>query len=173
MRPFLPLVLLFAVIAPVDAAQGRGSAPPQATGETAGYYFLLAQHYENTGRASEAVAAYQKALELEPRSAEIRAQLAGLYAREDKAVEAIDAGIVPDVGGVMTSLPYAPVPVHRTMNHPPPARWRWGGIILTSIVFACLHEAWSIPLIFLLSLLGWAWSLRTATAADSRTSISR
>jgi membrane protease YdiL (CAAX protease family) len=75
-----------------------------------------------------------------------------------EAVEAMDAGIVPDVGGVMASLPYAPVPVHRAMNHPPPARWRWGGIILTSIVFACLHEAWSIPLIFLLSLaLGYVY----------------
>jgi tetratricopeptide (TPR) repeat protein len=91
MRRFLPLLLLFAVIAPVEAAQGEGSARPAVSGETAGYYFLLARHYENTGRASEAVAAYQKALELEPKSAEIRAQLAALYARENKAVEAVDA----------------------------------------------------------------------------------
>ena len=89
MRRALPLLLLFAVIAPTGAAQAQ-SAPPAVSGETAGYYFLLARYYENTGRASDAVAAYQKALELEPKSAEIRAQLAALYAREDKAVEAVD-----------------------------------------------------------------------------------
>ena len=91
MRRFLPLLLLFAVIAPLEAAQGQGSARPPVPGETAGYYFLMARHYENTGRASEAVAAYQKALELEPKSAEIRAQLAALYAREDMAVDAVEA----------------------------------------------------------------------------------
>ena len=91
MRRFLPLLLLFAVIPVAAAAQGTQSAPPALTGETASYYFLLARHYENTGRVSEAVAAFQKALELEPKSAEIRAQLAALYARVDRAVEAVDA----------------------------------------------------------------------------------
>jgi tetratricopeptide (TPR) repeat protein len=94
MRRALPLLLLFAVIVPTGAAQaGQASppAPPKVSGENAAYYFLLARHYENTGRVSDAVAAYQKALELEPKSAEIRAQLAALYARENKALEAVDA----------------------------------------------------------------------------------
>lgn len=91
MRRALPLLLLFAVIAPTGAAQAQSAPPPAVSGETAGYYFLLARYYENTGRASDAVTAYQKAIELEPKSAEIRAQLAALYAREDKAVEAVDA----------------------------------------------------------------------------------
>jgi tetratricopeptide (TPR) repeat protein len=91
MRGFLPVVL-FALIPVALTAQGTKSAQtPAQTGETAGYYFLLARHYENTGRVSEAVAAFQKALELEPKSAEIRAQLAALYARENRAVEAVDA----------------------------------------------------------------------------------
>lgn len=94
MRRALPLLLLFAVIVPTGAAQAGQSSPPpppKVSGENAGYYFLLAKHYENTGRVSDAVAAYQKALELEPESAEIRAQLAALYARENKALEAVDA----------------------------------------------------------------------------------
>ena len=90
MRGFLPIVL-FALLPVALSAQGTQAAPPAQTGETAGYYFLLARHYENTGRVPEAVAAFQKALELEPKSAEIRAQLAALYAREDRAVEAVDA----------------------------------------------------------------------------------
>jgi len=67
MRRALPLLLLFAVFAPSVAAQGQSSSPPPVSGENASYYFLLARHYENTGRVSEAVAAYQKALELEPK----------------------------------------------------------------------------------------------------------
>jgi hypothetical protein len=54
--------------------------------------------------------------------------------------------------GEGASLPYAPAPVRQAPAYRPAARWRWGGIILTSILFALLHEAWSIPLIFLLSL---------------------
>lgn len=34
---------------------------------------------------------------------------------------------------------------------PPAAKWRWLGIVLASALFASLHEPWSIPLIFLLS----------------------
>ncbi len=37
-------------------------------------------------------------------------------------------------------------------RYPPSAVARWTAIAITSVVFALLHEAWSIPLIFLLSL---------------------
>ncbi len=43
-------------------------------------------------------------------------------------------------------------PAPASEPHHPSAKWRWAGIVLTSAGFALLHEAWSIPLIFLLSL---------------------
>jgi tetratricopeptide (TPR) repeat protein len=90
MRRFLPILLVFAAIPRSVAAQPPPSSAAVVSGETAGYYFLLARRYESMGRVADAVAALQKALELEPKSAEIRAVLAGLYAREDRAVEALE-----------------------------------------------------------------------------------
>jgi tetratricopeptide (TPR) repeat protein len=63
-----------------------GPAQPDAK-----YYFLVGRHLEGAGKVDEAVAAFKKAIELEPSSAEPRAELAGLYARQDKAREAIEA----------------------------------------------------------------------------------
>ena len=63
------------------------------------YYFLLARHLENIGRADDAIKAYQRAIAIDPGSAELRAELAGLYAREDNAVEAVanaDAALARD-----------------------------------------------------------------------------
>src|SRR5688572_23110943 len=87
MRPFL-LSLLILAAAPVGAAQSS-SAPAQAA--DAGYYFLTARHLENSGRIDEAIAALTKAIALAPASAELHAELEGLYARQDRPVEAITA----------------------------------------------------------------------------------
>jgi tetratricopeptide (TPR) repeat protein len=66
-------------------------APPDAVQADAKYYFLVGRHLEGEGKVDEAVAAFKKAIELEPSSAEPRAELAGLYARQDKAREAVEA----------------------------------------------------------------------------------
>lgn len=79
------LCLSLAVQTPTPAA--RIPAPV----EEATYYFLLGRHLEGNGKIDEAVAALRKAITLEPRSAEPRAELAGLYARQDKASDAITA----------------------------------------------------------------------------------
>ena len=79
------LCLSLAIQAPTPAAQ---IAPP---GEEATYYFLLGRYLEGAGKIDEAVAALRKAITLEPKSAEPRAELAGLYARQDKAPEALSA----------------------------------------------------------------------------------
>ena len=81
------LVLLLLVCAAPVAAQPAAASPADG----AGYYFLLGRRYESTGDMAKAVAAYKQALTLAPESAELRAELAGLYARQDRAVEAIDA----------------------------------------------------------------------------------
>ena len=64
-------------------------APP--AGADAKYYFLLGRHLEGTGKVDEAVDALKKAIALEPSSAETRAELAGLYARQEKIPEALAA----------------------------------------------------------------------------------
>ncbi len=85
MQPTAPiLVLLLLACAAPAAAQ-----PAVASGD-AGYYFLLGRRHESLGDVDKAVAAYKQALTLAPNSAELRAELAGLYARQDRAVEAID-----------------------------------------------------------------------------------
>src|SRR5436190_10414734 len=79
------LCLSLAVQAPTPSAR----MPPP--GEEATYYFLLGRYLEGNGKIDEAVAALRKAIEMEPKSAEPRAELAGLYARQDKAPEALAA----------------------------------------------------------------------------------
>ena len=78
--------------------QGSASANAPATQaatvqapEDAAYYFLLGRYFEGAGRFDDAVAALRKAMALDPKSAEPRAELAGLYARQDKAREAVAA----------------------------------------------------------------------------------
>jgi tetratricopeptide (TPR) repeat protein len=78
----LPFALCLSLLAQPAAAQ----APEDAT-----YYFLLGRYLEGGGKIDQAIAALRKAIALEPKSAEPRAELAGLYARQDKAAEAVAA----------------------------------------------------------------------------------
>ena len=87
MRPFLPLVLTLAML-PASTPLFAQQQPPEHR-ESAAYYFLLARQLEDNDKPEEAIAALQKALALEPKSAELRAELAGVYARQNRAVEAI------------------------------------------------------------------------------------
>jgi tetratricopeptide (TPR) repeat protein len=68
----------------------RPPAPDQS-GDGPEYYFLIGRYLEGAGKVEEAVTSFKKAIELDPRSAEPRAELAALYARQDKAREALDA----------------------------------------------------------------------------------
>ena len=86
MRPIAPILVLMLLTCAAPAA-AQPAAP--ASGD-AGYYFLLGRRHESMGDVDKAVAAYKQALTLAPNSAELRAELAGLYARQDRAVEAID-----------------------------------------------------------------------------------
>jgi tetratricopeptide (TPR) repeat protein len=78
----LPFALCLSLVTQAPAAQ----IPEDAT-----YYFLLGRYLEGGGKIDEAVAALRKAIALDPKSAEPRAELAGLYARQDKGAEAITA----------------------------------------------------------------------------------
>jgi len=82
----MPTLLVLALTSALAIQVPQPSGPPDAK-----FYFLVGRYLEGAGKVDEAVAALKKAIELEPSSAEPRAELAGLYARQDKAREAIDA----------------------------------------------------------------------------------
>jgi len=71
------------------AAASQASQQVEAQVDAA-YYFLLGRHLESAGRVDEAIAAHKRAIDLDPGSAELRAELAGLYARQDNASEAVE-----------------------------------------------------------------------------------
>ena len=86
----MPALLL---IASLLASPAPLPQPPAAAAEaapTAGYFFLLGRHLEGEGKVDDAIAAHQQAIALEPSSAELKAELAAVYARQDRAVEAIE-----------------------------------------------------------------------------------
>jgi tetratricopeptide (TPR) repeat protein len=89
MRPLLLLALVWALLAPAAPARAGQSAQATPERDDAGYQFLLARHLESIGKVEEAIKAYERAIALDSGSAELRAELAGLYARQDNALEAV------------------------------------------------------------------------------------
>ena len=83
------LVLVVITLSFPVAAAAQPPAPSAAADP--GYYFLLGRRLEAIGQVDKAIAAYNDALKLAPGSAELRAELAGLYARQDRAVEAVQS----------------------------------------------------------------------------------
>jgi tetratricopeptide (TPR) repeat protein len=97
-RPLAVLTAAFALSAasvfaqPPAAVQAPASpASARATARTAEAYsqFLLAQRLENADDADGAIAAYKRAMELDPTASDIAADLAGLYYRANRAQDAI------------------------------------------------------------------------------------
>jgi tetratricopeptide (TPR) repeat protein len=73
----------------------RAAQPPASSANSAKIaeaydQFLLARHYEDDN-VDQAIAAYKRAMELDPRAADIPAELAALYLRENKVPEALAA----------------------------------------------------------------------------------
>ena len=90
MRAFL-VVLSCAWAVAVPSAPAMARALPQnaaASTDGAGYYYLLGKHLEGEGKIDAAVAAHKRAIELDPNSAELRAELAGLYVRQNDVLQA-------------------------------------------------------------------------------------
>jgi tetratricopeptide (TPR) repeat protein len=81
-------MLLLGMLALPGAATAQTSAA--VSRDDAGYYFLLGRHYESSGEVEKAIAAHKQVIALAPTSAEALAELAALYARQERAVEAID-----------------------------------------------------------------------------------
>ena len=83
-------LVILAILLAASVPSGAQPAAGAASGDNARYYFLLGRYYESKGEADKAIASHKQALTLEPGSAEIRAELAGLYARQDKPLEAVE-----------------------------------------------------------------------------------
>jgi tetratricopeptide (TPR) repeat protein len=83
------LLLLVQASAP-PAVSAPVATDPAASSE-AYYHFLLGRLLEGAGDVDSAVEAHERAAGLDPDSAEIRAELAGLYARQNRAQDAIQS----------------------------------------------------------------------------------
>jgi predicted Zn-dependent protease len=70
-------------------AQTTSARPTTAATGEAYFLFIQGRTLEGKGDVSGAIAAYKKAIDLVPQAADVRAELAGLYAREGKAAESI------------------------------------------------------------------------------------
>ena len=73
------------------AATGQEPAEPGAREADAYYQFLLGRRLESAGDIENAIKAFQRAALADPRSAEIPAELAALYARQSRPSDSIAA----------------------------------------------------------------------------------
>lgn len=99
--PLAAAVAIGVLASPPAAASQAGGARPSPPARQAPasavspkseayYQFMLGRHLEGEGDIDGAIKAYGEASKLDPKSAEIVAELAGLYARENKIREATD-----------------------------------------------------------------------------------
>jgi tetratricopeptide (TPR) repeat protein len=92
-RAAIVLTAVFAVV-PVATAQPASPAPPTAArpaSSAAMFEFLLARRAEAQDDAATAEAALARAVALDPASAELRAEQAGFFARQNRASDAVAA----------------------------------------------------------------------------------
>jgi tetratricopeptide (TPR) repeat protein len=90
----VPIALPAAAGPTGDATQAQSARTPAAPAvppkAEAYYQFMLGRDFESEGNIDGAIKAYLEASRLDPKSAEIVAELAGLYARENKIRQATD-----------------------------------------------------------------------------------
>jgi len=90
-------VAVFSISIPLAAEQARGSRPQTAAATSpdkiaeAYNQFLLGHRLEDQDDEAGAIAAYKRAMELDPNAADIPAELASVYLRQNKAQEAMNA----------------------------------------------------------------------------------
>ena len=91
MRRILLVLLSLAILPAPAAAVQAAQSPQRGTSDADAYYlFLLARQLEKDGDVKEAIATLQRAIRLEPDSAELRAELASVYARQNMAIDALE-----------------------------------------------------------------------------------
>ena len=93
MRFAVVLALLFCIAGTASAQQASaaGQSPAGQSPPEAYFEFLLARHLEAQGDNAKALEALKRALALDPKSAELNAELAGFHARQNNGEEAVAA----------------------------------------------------------------------------------
>jgi tetratricopeptide (TPR) repeat protein len=84
----LPVRVHLIVISLTLAGSAASVSAQPTTGFEAYYEFLLGRHLESAGKVDEAVAAFERAARLDPASADIPAELSGVYARQGRFEDA-------------------------------------------------------------------------------------
>jgi tetratricopeptide (TPR) repeat protein len=82
--------LLLALVVALTVAPAAAQVAPTAPDAAAYYQFLLGRHLESAGEPDKALAALREAARLAPGSADVRAEIAALLAREGREREAIE-----------------------------------------------------------------------------------
>jgi predicted Zn-dependent protease len=90
-RPGLSAGAAAKVEAASGSAGGQAVATPTDPKAEAFYEFMMARRLESAGDTAGALAALERARKLDPKSAEISAELAGYYFRQNRANEAVAA----------------------------------------------------------------------------------
>lgn len=80
-----------AVLAMVTVTPALAQAPPQDPKAQAFFEFLMARRLEATGDGAGALAGLERARKLDPESAEIVAEIAGYYSRQNRTTDAVTA----------------------------------------------------------------------------------
>jgi len=83
------LAVSLCLLVPAWSAAGQGTPATSSSSAQAYYDFMLSRFLENEGDEPGALEALKRAEAADPKSAEIKAELAGLYARQNKATEAV------------------------------------------------------------------------------------
>ena len=78
----MKLVVIAAVCVSFPIAAAAQTRPPVSKAAEAYAQFLLAHHLEEREDENGAIAAYKRAMELDPQSPDIPAELAALYLRQ-------------------------------------------------------------------------------------------
>jgi tetratricopeptide (TPR) repeat protein len=79
-------------LVPAASAAPQATADPSARAGEAYSQFMLGRHLESADDVPGAIAAFKRASQLDPQSADVVAELAGLYMRQSRLDEAVQAG---------------------------------------------------------------------------------
>jgi tetratricopeptide (TPR) repeat protein len=88
----MKLCVLAAVVALLAMPAQAGAQTPPDRSADAYAEFLMGRHLETTDNIDGAITAFKRAAQLDPRAADIVAELSGLYMRQSRLDEAIAAG---------------------------------------------------------------------------------
>src|SRR5438874_7870785 len=89
--PDMRVVILAAAVGLLSSLAGAQTPPPVDRVAQAYEQFLLGRRLESSDKVDAAIAAYKRAMQLDPAAAEIPAELSAVYLRQNRGPEALSA----------------------------------------------------------------------------------